>query len=90
MTRDPICGMEVDEHTALNLVLGGKTYYFCCQGCLEMFAESRDVALTGKRLIRRPASFWERARRNRLFQVGCTILLLLAVLLLAWLANRSL
>ena len=77
MKRDPICGMEVDTHTALNLVLRGKTYYFCCQSCLEMFAKSRDVRLTGKRLMRRAAGRWERLRRNRLFQISCVLSALL-------------
>jgi P-type Cu+ transporter len=35
---DPVCGMAVDSTTATDkLEHGGKTYYFCCDGCLEMF-----------------------------------------------------
>ena len=36
--RDPVCGMRVQPATAAGSHLyGGKTYYFCCQGCLEKF-----------------------------------------------------
>jgi len=38
---DPICGMTVDPATAREkLEHGGKTYYFCCRGCLEKFRAS--------------------------------------------------
>ena len=36
--RDPVCGMTVQPATAAgSYVHAGKTYYFCCQGCLEKF-----------------------------------------------------
>src|SRR5262249_55507140 len=36
--KDPVCGMEVDPVTAkYRLEHAGKTYYFCCGGCLEKF-----------------------------------------------------
>ena len=34
---DPICGMEVDESTALSGEKDGKTFYFCSPGCREEF-----------------------------------------------------
>ena len=35
---DPICGMEVAENDAAAIAeYGGKTYYFCCEGCKEEF-----------------------------------------------------
>ncbi|MBI4002964.1 MAG: HAD-IC family P-type ATPase, partial [Nitrospira defluvii] len=35
---DPVCGMTVQPSTAAGSYLHeGKTYYFCCQGCLEKF-----------------------------------------------------
>ena len=34
---DPICGMTVDKKTAIKEVIGGKTYYFCMQGCADTF-----------------------------------------------------
>ena len=33
--KDPICGMMVDPKTAVNLVIGGETYYLCSQRCAE-------------------------------------------------------
>jgi len=36
--KDPVCGMEVDPATAKQHAQhAGKTYYFCCGGCLEKF-----------------------------------------------------
>ena len=36
--RDPVCGMTVQPATAAGShVHAGKTYYFCCQACLDTF-----------------------------------------------------
>jgi YHS domain-containing protein len=37
MTKDPICGMTVDEATALHAERDGKTFYFCCDHCRQKF-----------------------------------------------------
>jgi Cu+-exporting ATPase len=38
MATDPVCGMEVDEKTAVHTsVVDGKTYYFCAPGCKRSF-----------------------------------------------------
>ena len=37
MTKDPICGMIVDEATALHAERDGKMYYFCCDHCRQKF-----------------------------------------------------
>ena len=34
---DPICGMTVDEATALHAERDGKTFYFCGEHCREKF-----------------------------------------------------
>lgn len=34
---DPICGMEVDESTALRAEREGRNFYFCCAQCREKF-----------------------------------------------------
>jgi Cu+-exporting ATPase len=41
MARDPVCGVEVDEKAppALSEHMG-KTYYFCCSGCKNVFDEN--------------------------------------------------
>jgi len=36
-TKDPICGMTVDETTALHEVRDGKTFYFCGDHCRKKF-----------------------------------------------------
>lgn len=40
MTTDPICGMTVDESSALSLELQGTTWYFCCDGCRQKFKQA--------------------------------------------------
>ena len=45
MARDPVCGMHVDEeHAAFKVEQGGKTYYFCSEGCMLTFQQP-DVEL---------------------------------------------
>ncbi len=40
MAKDPVCGMEVDEKTAVSKSEHmGKTYYFCAVGCKKAFDE---------------------------------------------------
>ncbi len=43
MAIDPICGMEVDEKTALSAEYEGQTYYFCSPGCRKKFLSDRGV-----------------------------------------------
>ena len=46
MEKDVVCGMLVDPATAAaSTVYNGKTYYFCCKGCLERFRAQPDVYL---------------------------------------------
>src|SRR5262245_13636920 len=37
MAIDPICGMQVDETTALRAERDGQSYYFCCEHCRQKF-----------------------------------------------------
>ncbi len=37
VTRDPICGMTVDEATALHAERDGRTAYFCSDHCRQKF-----------------------------------------------------
>lgn len=38
MTKDPVCGMEVDEkQAAAKAQYDGQTYYFCNPGCKATF-----------------------------------------------------
>jgi Cu+-exporting ATPase len=36
-TKDPICGMTVDEATAIHAERDGKTAYFCGEHCRQKF-----------------------------------------------------
>lgn len=57
MTRDPVCGMQIDEKKAEGKIRHeGEIYYFCSTGCREKFA--RDP----KRFV--PAPGQERSDRS--------------------------
>lgn len=47
MAKDPVCGMEVDEKTAVKTEYKGKTYYFCAPGCKFMFEKDPEKYLKG-------------------------------------------
>ncbi len=48
-TKDPICGMTVNQATALNAEHDGKTFYFCCDQCRQKFlAAPADAKPEGK------------------------------------------
>jgi Cu+-exporting ATPase len=40
VTKDPICGMTVDETTAIHAERDGKTFYFCSDHCRQKFLAS--------------------------------------------------
>ena len=47
--KDPVCGMDVDPATAkFHFEYSGKTYYFCCGGCLEKFRADPERYLNPK------------------------------------------
>jgi Cu+-exporting ATPase len=46
MTKDPICGMSVDEATSLHTERDEKTYHFCSDSCLQKFLSTPTA--TGK------------------------------------------
>ncbi|HEX5400271.1 MAG TPA: heavy metal translocating P-type ATPase [Verrucomicrobiae bacterium] len=47
MAKDPICGMTVDEATALHAEREGKTFYFCSEHCRKKFLSQNTPAKTG-------------------------------------------
>src|SRR5688500_768426 len=52
MTKDPICGMTVDEASALSAERDGQKFYFCSDYCRKKFlsppaAEQQLVQLVG-------------------------------------------
>ena len=49
MTRDPVCGMNVDSaRAASQMDCQGKKYYFCCKSCAERFAADPERYLRPK------------------------------------------
>src|SRR5689334_23176556 len=52
MKTDPICGMTVDETTALKAVRAGQTHYFCSEHCRTRFLTE---GLPTRRLAMAPA-----------------------------------
>ncbi len=44
MAKDPICGMIVDEATALHAERDGETFYFCCEHCRKKFLDEAQPA----------------------------------------------
>ena len=47
VAKDPVCGMSVNEETALHAERDGKTFYFCGETCLKTFL-SRPAGATQK------------------------------------------
>lgn len=44
VTKDPICGMTVDEATALHTERDGKTFSFCSDHCRQKFLSTPAAA----------------------------------------------
>ncbi|MEI9939199.1 MAG: YHS domain-containing protein [Pseudomonadota bacterium] len=44
MIKDAVCGMTVDEATAVHAERDRKTFYFCSEGCLKKFLSSATSA----------------------------------------------
>ena len=40
MGKDPVCGMQVPADSALRSDFEGRTYVFCCTGCLQRFEQN--------------------------------------------------
>ena len=48
-TKDPVCGMDVDPHTARHKAEhGGRPYYFCSAGCKDKFVADPARYLNGE------------------------------------------
>jgi Cu+-exporting ATPase len=39
LPRDPVCGMVVDEDTAMKRKIGDRTYYFCSESCARTYEQ---------------------------------------------------
>ena len=51
MAKDPVCGMVVDEKTAISTELEGRQFYFCSSNCLNTFANpEKELSKLKKRM----------------------------------------
>lgn len=51
MAKDPVCGMVVDEKTALNTEIGARKFYFCSSNCLNTFTNpEKELSKLKKRM----------------------------------------
>jgi Cu+-exporting ATPase len=51
MPRDPVCGMYVDEKTAIKRKIGDRTYYFCSETCARTYeSPEQELKLMKRRL----------------------------------------
>lgn len=58
MTRDPVCGMEVDKSTEWTATQDGETIYFCSERCLEKFQRGEtDASGTAEQDTSRAAGY---------------------------------
>ena len=56
MTKDPICGMQVDDKTGLTLIHKGDTLLFCSSSCMEKFAKENKIAKECDKIIEKVAT----------------------------------
>ena len=51
MAKDPVCGMAVDEKTALSAEIEGRQFYFCSSNCMKTFANpEKELSKLKKRM----------------------------------------
>lgn len=51
MAKDPVCGMVVDDKTALNANIEGRQFYFCSSSCMKTFANpEKELSKLKKRM----------------------------------------
>lgn len=51
MAKDPVCGMVVDEKTALSAQIEGREFYFCSSTCMKTFANpEKELSKLKKRM----------------------------------------
>jgi Cu+-exporting ATPase len=51
MAIDPICGMTVDERTAVSAERDGQTFYFCSEHCRRRFVEGKGRRAESQNLV---------------------------------------
>ena len=54
MATDPICGMSVDEATALSVERDGESFYFCSKHCRSRFEHEGQASIDERRVVKPP------------------------------------
>src|SRR5262245_49633212 len=54
MVRDPICGMMVDDATAIEATRDGRRYHFCCEHCRKKLLALKPDEF--ERLLKEPVA----------------------------------
>jgi uncharacterized membrane protein YraQ (UPF0718 family)/YHS domain-containing protein len=73
MFKDPICGMQVDEKSAIKVSKDGRDYFFCSVHCRDRFLKQEAIAPSNVCQSAPKRPFF----RNRLFLVSCLPALLI-------------
>lgn len=82
MAKDPICGMQVREDSAIKLTKDGQNYFFCSTHCRDKFMQQEDI----KEAAVCYPSVKKSLFQNKLFIVASiSILLILASLFIPFL-----
>lgn len=56
-TKDPVCGMEVEEQkAAARAAHKGKTYYFCASACRETFVKAPEKYVAAEKAAKKGAA----------------------------------
>jgi Cu+-exporting ATPase len=51
MVKDPVCGMVVDDKTAIKADIEGRQFYFCSSNCMKTFANpEKELSKLKKRM----------------------------------------
>lgn len=77
MAKDPVCGMSVDEESALNISKDGQNYYFCSVGCLEKFTQENKIDIS--KLTSCDMSKKSPIYKNKTFIVSAILLFVIAL-----------
>ncbi|MFH1889201.1 MAG: permease [Candidatus Omnitrophota bacterium] len=73
MVKDLVCGMSVDENSALKIKSSGRDYYFCSTRCRDKFIKQEGI----KDYVTCYPATKKNLLKNRVFIVTCLTLLLL-------------
>jgi len=75
MAKDPICGMEVDEKSAIQATKEGKEYFFCSTHCRDKFIKQEGIKDTAVCYPQAKKIFF----KNKLFIISSLSLLLILI-----------